>query len=190
VYYSYGENVYYEGDSVYYGDQVVATADEYAQQAQTLVASAPEVGDNVEWMSLGVFALTQDGQASGPEPSLFLQLAISKEGVISGTLNNKATNETQTVEGVADKKSQRSAWNVVGKTRPIMETGIFNLTEDDQAMIMTIQATSIKDFATQLVRLRENNCSGEWVVKSNYRLPAQGLPAVKPAWNMTAVPAS
>jgi hypothetical protein len=57
-------------------------------------------------------------------------LAISKEGVISGTLHNSLTNTTQTIEGMADKESQRCAWNVVGKTWPIMETGIVNLTED------------------------------------------------------------
>ena len=81
-------------------------------------------------MPLGVFALTPDGQASGPDPSLFLQLAISKEGIISGTLHNSATNSTQTIEGMADKATQRAAWTVAGKTRPIMETGIVNLTED------------------------------------------------------------
>ena len=31
---------------------------------------------------------------------------------------------------MADKATQRAAWTVVGKTRPIMETGIANLTED------------------------------------------------------------
>ena len=102
--YSYGDNVYYEGDSVYYGDQVVASAEEYTQQAEEIAASAPEVApDKAEWMPLGVFALTPDGQASGPDPTLFLQLAISKEGIISGTLNNTATDKTQTIEGMADK---------------------------------------------------------------------------------------
>ena len=86
--------------------------------------------DDVEWLPLGVFALTPDGEASGPDPTLFLQLAISREGIISGTLHNSATDSTQTVEGMADKKTQRCAWNVVGKSRPIMETGIVNLTED------------------------------------------------------------
>ena len=129
--YSYGENVYYQDDSVYYGDEAVATSEEYAQQAEAIVASAPEVApEKADWMPLGVFALTQDGQASGPEPTLFLQLAISKEGIIAGTLNNTATNSTQTIEGLADKKTQRCAWSVVGKTRPIMETGIVNLTND------------------------------------------------------------
>ena len=129
--YSYGDNVYYEGDSVYYGDQAVATAEEYTQQAEEIAASAPEIApDKAEWMPLGVFALTPDGQASGPDPTLFLQLAISKEGIINGTLNNTATNQTQTIEGMADKASQRAAWTVAGKTRPIMETGIVNLTEN------------------------------------------------------------
>lgn len=129
--YSYGENVYYEDDSVYYGDEVVASAEEYALQAEQIAASAPEVAaDQGEWMSLGVFALTPDGQASGPDPTLFVQLAISKDGIISGTLHNTATDSTQSIEGMADKASQRCAWNVVGKTRPIMESGIVNLTED------------------------------------------------------------
>jgi hypothetical protein len=117
--------VYYQDDSV------IASAEDYAQQAEQIASSAPEVApDKAEWMPLGVFALTPDGQASGPDPSLFLQLAISKEGVISGTLNNSATNSTQTIEGMADKATQRVAWTVAGKTRPIMETGISNLTED------------------------------------------------------------
>jgi hypothetical protein len=131
VYYSYGENVYYEDNSVYYGDQAVGSAEDYAQQAEAIAASAPEVApENADWMPLGVFALTPDGQKSGPSPTLFLQLAISKEGIIAGTLHNSATNTTQTIEGMADKTTQRCAWNVVGKTRPIMETGIVNLTED------------------------------------------------------------
>ena len=131
VTYSYGDNVYYDGDSVYYGDEVVATAEDYTQQAEAIAASAPEVApDQAEWMPLGVFALTPDGQASGPDPTLFLQLAISKEGIINGTLNNSATNKTQAIEGMADKASQRAAWTVAGQSRPIMETGIANLTED------------------------------------------------------------
>ena len=129
--YSYGEDLYYADDSVYYGGEVVASAEEYTQQAEQIATSAPEVEPaQAEWLPLGVFALTPDGQASGPDPTLFLQLAISKEGMISGLLHNTATNSTQSIEGMADKESQRCAWTVAGKTRPIMETGIGNLTED------------------------------------------------------------
>ena len=135
--YAYGENIYYEGDQVYYGDQPVATADQYAQQADALAASAPPTKpESSEWLPLGVFALTQDGEATGVEPTIFMQLAISKEGVISGTLKNTATGQVQTLEGMADKKSQRVAWGVVGQKRPIMETGISSLTQDSSPALI------------------------------------------------------
>jgi len=131
VSYDYGSDVYYQDDAVYSGDQQVATAEEYAQQAETIAASAPDTKpEDSEWLPLGVFAVTQDGQKSGSEPTLFMQLAVSKEGIISGTLNNDATKETQTLEGMIDKASQRAAWSVKGKPRPIVETGIGNLTQD------------------------------------------------------------
>ncbi len=83
-----------------------------------------------------VFALTQDGQKTGPNPTLFLQLAISREGVVAGTLRNTTTGATQEIEGVADKESQRAAWTVKGKTRPIMETGVSNLTQDSSPALI------------------------------------------------------
>jgi hypothetical protein len=129
--YSYGENVYYEDGQVYYGDQPVATEEEYTEQAEQIATSAPEVDPaKADWLPLGVFALTPDGAKTGPSPTQFLQLAISKEGVINGLLHNTATNSTQVIEGMADKGCQRAAWTVKDKTRPIMETGISNLTED------------------------------------------------------------
>jgi hypothetical protein len=129
--YSYGENVYYEGGQVYSGDQPVATADEYAQQAAAIAATEPTAApEKGEWLPLGVFAITQDGQASGAEPSLYMQLAISKQGVIAGTLKNTGSGQAQSLEGMADKKSQRVAWVVAGQEAPIMETGLSNLTQD------------------------------------------------------------
>ena len=129
--YAYGDNVYYSDGQVYYGDQAVATTEEYAEQAEDIAttepSAPPEKGD---WLPLGVFAITQDGEASGSEPSLYLQLAISKQGVISGTLKNTLTDKVQSVEGMADKKSQRAAWGIVKQERPVMETGLSNLTQD------------------------------------------------------------
>jgi hypothetical protein len=131
VYYSYGENVYYDDNSVYYGDQVVATAEEYATQAEEIATSTPEAAPaQSDWMTLGVFALTPDGQGSGPSPTHFLQLVISKQGIINGTLYNSATKSSQNIEGMADKATQRAAWTVAGQTRPIMEAGVSNLTEN------------------------------------------------------------
>jgi hypothetical protein len=123
--------VYYDGDTVYYGDQPVATADEYAQQAQAIAASIPDVQPaESDWMPLGVFAMEPDGEPTGAEPTMFLQMAVSKQGVISGTYQNTATGTTDAIEGMVDKQSQRAAWTAVGKSRPLMETGIVNLTEE------------------------------------------------------------
>ena len=129
--YSYGEDVYYSDDQVYSGDQPIATTEEYADQAAEIASSAPsQTPDKSDWLPLGVFAITQDGQASGTEPSLYMQLAISKQGVISGTLKNTITGKVQPLEGMADKKSQRAAWGIADQERPIMETGLSNLTKD------------------------------------------------------------
>jgi hypothetical protein len=131
VYYNYGENVYYDGGEVYYGDQPVATAEQYAQQAAMIVANVPAQAPSAEdWMPLGVFAVTSDGETTGADPTMYLQLAVSKQGVISGTLQNTATDSVQEIEGAVDKETQRAAWAVKGKSWPIMETGIGNLTQE------------------------------------------------------------
>lgn len=81
-------------------------------------------------MPLGVFALTTDGKPNGEDPTMYLQLAVSKQGVISGTFQNTATDTAYEVEGMVDKETQRAAWTPKGKSAPIMETGISNLTQD------------------------------------------------------------
>lgn len=130
--YDYGTNVYYNGDQVYYGDNPVASSDAYANQAEAIVATAPQNLDPQasDWMPLGVFAITQDNQPTGPDPSLFVQLAVNKSAIISGTFKNMATGEVQSLEGAIDKQSQRAAWGVEGKKWPIVETGMSNLTQD------------------------------------------------------------
>lgn len=154
VTYSYGENIYYQDNSVYYGDKAVATAEQYTEQAEKIAASIPEADpDEVEWLPLGVFALTADGQATGTDPTMFLQLAVSKEGIIAGTLQNTATDSVQSIEGMVDKKSQRAAWTVVDKTRPIMETGINNLTEDTAPALVHFDDGQTQQWL--LVRLEE-----------------------------------
>jgi hypothetical protein len=80
-------------------------------------------------------------------------LVISKEGMISGTLHNAATNSTQTIEGMADKKTQRAAWTVSGKTWPIMECGVINLTEDTAPALVHFADGQTQQWL--LVRLEE-----------------------------------
>ncbi len=152
VYYNYGDNVYYDDGSVYYGDQAVCTTDEYVQQAEAIATSVPEAQPAAtDWMPLGVFAMTTDGEPTGADPTMFLQLAVSKQGIINGTFQDTASGKVQAVEGMVDKQTQRAAWTAVGKSRPLMETGIANLTQD-----MTGTLVHFPDGTTQqwlLVRL-------------------------------------
>ena len=152
-YYDYGTNVYYEGDQVYYDGEVVASADEYADQAQQIAGSIPEVdAQQVDWLPLGVFALTQkDGSVE--ESTLYLQLAVSKEGIIAGTFQNTATDKSFEVEGMIDKESQRAAWGPVGESWPIMETGIYNLTENEAPALIHFADSETQQWS--MVRLDE-----------------------------------
>ena len=135
--YNYGEDVYYSDGEVYSGDEPIATADEYADEAATIASSAPSATPaESDWMPLGVFALTQDGEASGAAADIYMQLAISKQGMINGTLKNTLTGKVQSLEGMADQKSQRVAWGVVDQERPIMETGLSNLTKDSSPALI------------------------------------------------------
>ncbi len=138
AYYDYGTggNVYYEGDVVHTGDTTVP-ADEYADQAEQLATNVPKVEnpDTMEWLPLGVFALTQDGVADAV-PNMFLQLAVSKEGIIAGTYQNKSTGQIESVEGMVDQKSQRAAFTIAGKNTPIVETGFANMTKNETRVLV------------------------------------------------------
>lgn len=157
AYYSYGQNVYYSEGNVYYGDTAVCTQEEYAQQAQSIATSVPEqIPDDSEWMSLGVFALTQDTDSkdSVTEPLGYLQMQVNKEGVIAGTLVRGTDDEnTQVIEGMVDKESQRAAWVISGKTSPIMETGIYNLTKDEAPALLHFEDGTTQQWL--MIRMEE-----------------------------------
>ncbi len=154
AYYDYGGNCYYEGDTVYYEGEPVASADEYAQQAQAIATSVPEVSpDDLEWLPLGVFALTQDGDSADVEPTVFLQLAVSKEGILAGTVQNTATDKMEEIEGMIDTESGRAAWSIVGKDSPIMESGVANLTQEEVPSLLHFADGTTQQWL--LVRLEE-----------------------------------
>ena len=124
VYYNYGDNVYYDDGSVYYGDQPVCTEQQYIEQAEAIAFSVPEAKPAAQdWMPLGVFAITQDGEPTGADPTMFLQLALSKQGVINGTFQNTATNTVKAVEGMVDKQTQRAAWTVQASRARLWKPG-------------------------------------------------------------------
>ena len=159
VSYDFGDNLLYDNDIVYMDGEQVATADEYYQQATQLASTAKDdTADKTEWLPLGVFALSRGDTGAS---NTVLQLAVSKEGVISGTYYNSDTDIARPVKGTVDKKTQRAAWTFAdGKnTNIVMETGINNLTQDQAELLVHFG----KDMAQQwlMVRLQEPEDKGK-----------------------------
>ena len=141
-YYDYGSggSSYYDGTTVM-ADGEAIPVNEYAQQAEDIALSLPDAetdsSDTVDedWLPLGVFAIAQEGKQS-VTPTMFMQLAIRNDGVVAGTYQNKESGETAALEGMVDQNSQRVAWTFSGKSSPIIETGIQNLTMNETQILV------------------------------------------------------
>lgn len=131
-YYDYGENVTYEDGSVYMDGQPVGTAEEYYEQAEQIADSGDQAA-NEEWMPMGVFALVQDDK---PTTDRVLQLAVNKEGVFRGNYQDMVADTVTPVTGSLDKKTQRVALKFEGNDEVVVETGLYNLTNDEVPILV------------------------------------------------------
>ncbi len=151
IYYNYGSNVVYNGDEVDYGDQPIASADEYYQQAADIANDGPSTNpDEGQWAPLGVFGLVQGEQASA---SAVFQLATSKEGAIAGNFSDMLSGNTLQVHGAVDQKTQRAAWTVGDNKDTIYEAGISNLTKDEAPVLVHFGKDRTQQWL--LVRLKQ-----------------------------------
>jgi hypothetical protein len=158
VYYDYGAggNVVYQDNSVYIGGQQVATAADFAMSAADLATvpppPTPEAAEDVEWMALGTFAVSSNEKEA--DPSRVIQLAVDKDGIISGTLFNTQTNDAETIQGRVDKETQRVAMRIGDKENIVAETGLYNLTQDEAPLLVHFGPDKVEDWL--LVRLEDS----------------------------------
>lgn len=155
IYYDYGQggNVVYQDNSVYVGGEQVGTAAEFAQSAAALATVAPPEDqsqlEQAEWMPLGTFALSTDKREV--EPSRILQLAVNRDGIISGTLLNTLTDQSQIIQGQVDKETQRAAFRIGENEEVVAETGLYNLTQEESPLLVHYGTERTETFL--LVRL-------------------------------------
>jgi hypothetical protein len=84
---------------------------------------------NGNWLPLGVFAITINSDKAS-ESNMFIQLALSKQGMISGAFYNTTTNEVYELEGSVNRESQRVFWKIADNVNsPVVEAGLYNLTQ-------------------------------------------------------------
>jgi hypothetical protein len=149
--YNYGTNITYQDDQVCYGDQPIATADQYYQQASVLAQSAPAPDPNSsEWLPLGVFALVQGDQS---DPHYIMQLAVNKSGILAGNYSDLMSGTNVPVHGAVDRKTQRVAWTVGENKHTVGETGLYNLTQDEAPALIHIGKDKTQQWT--LVRLQQ-----------------------------------
>ncbi|MFT5303437.1 MAG: hypothetical protein ACI814_004256 [Mariniblastus sp.] len=132
TYYDYGENVTYQEGVVYQDEQPVATAEEYYDQAEQIAASGEETA-NEDWMPLGVFALVSEGETSTDK---VVQLALNKDGVIRGNYQDQLADTVIPVTGSVDRETQRVALKLAGNENLVVETGLYNLTNDEVPVLL------------------------------------------------------
>jgi hypothetical protein len=165
VYYDYGNNITYQGDSVYYGSQPLESTDAYYTQAQALAATAPPmsntpVPDDVQkktvndMKSLGVYALVSGDQTNG---SQLFQLAVDKKGIMRGTYFNEVTNEAKPINGAVDKKNQRACFTISGNTNVVYDTAVGNLLKNSSPILVHYSKSNTQQLT--LVRLKKNASS-------------------------------
>ena len=127
----------YQDGNVYRDEQLVATGEDYAEQANTIAQSVPPdvQEDSVDWMPLGVFAIAEEG---GKDSGMLMQLAISKEGIVAGTYYNDTSSNSRPVEGMVDKETQRVAWKFSDDKQQnvVFEAGLNNLTQDESTCLV------------------------------------------------------
>jgi hypothetical protein len=154
--YGPGEYIYCYDDVIYVNGAWFQPAPVYYESTVQLAQRAPELTPEqavaVEWLPLGVFAIARDGIADN---NVLVQLAVTKDGIIGGTVFNKATGASFAVEGTVDKKTQRAVWTYVDdkNARVVMETSVYNLTQPEATGLVHYGPDDIQ--VVELVRLEE-----------------------------------
>lgn len=150
VYYDYGQggNVVYNDNSVYINGEKVASTTEFAQSAADLATVAPppdeETAKKSEWLALGTFTVSSGEK--DVEPNRIIQLAVNKDGVVSGTLYNTETDLTQSVQGKVDKDTQRVAIRIADSEDLVVETGLYNLTQEQAPVLVHFGTEKVENW--------------------------------------------
>ncbi|MFZ5832819.1 MAG: hypothetical protein ACOY3P_22260 [Planctomycetota bacterium] len=100
-------------------------------------------------MPLGTFAVAADEK--DVDPTRVIQLAVNKQGVVSGTLFNTETDEARTVQGQVDKETQRVTLRIGESENIIVETGLYNLTQNESPVLVHFGPDKVETYV--LVRL-------------------------------------
>jgi hypothetical protein len=174
-YYGYGPggNVVYSGGNVYLNDLPIATAEEYAGSAATIaeVPTPAKPDEPAQWLPLGTFALSEG--ADDKDPTRVVQLAVDKDGIISGMMTNQTTKQTYPIQGRVDKETQRVAFTIGDAKDVVFETGIYNLTQQQTPVLVHGEG---REETYLLLRLEAPKDGADAAAPADRATPAPPLP--------------
>ena len=150
VYYDYGGNVTYDDGTVYSDGQPVGSAEEYYNQANEIAADG-QSPQNEEWLPLGIFAILVSEEQT--QTDKVVQLALNKEGAIRGNYHDLMADKVTPVAGAIDKETQRAAIKIEGSDSVVVETGLYNLTNDEVPVLVHFGPD--RQEARTLIRLQQ-----------------------------------
>jgi len=152
VVYDYGSTVVYQDNAVYVNGDQVATAADYAAQADQIADTGRQAkpAENDEWQPLGVFGLIQEDEKTAQR---IFQIAVNKDGIVRGNYYDTVADNTLPVVGSVDKKTQRVAWSIGDKKDIVFETGLSNFTKEESTVLVHYGKDSTQQMI--LVRLEE-----------------------------------
>jgi hypothetical protein len=116
------------GDADAYDQSVFALAD-----ATPTTEAASDKSD--EWLPMGTFALLPPNDDDNTS-SRTLQLAVNKEGGVSGVLFDLSTDATTPIHGSVDRSTQRVAFTLGADSTVVAETGLYNLTKNEVSLLV------------------------------------------------------
>ncbi len=125
-------------------------------QAEQL-ADTGQTAQNEEWLPLGVYAVITEPTQTQTDKTI--QLAVNKEGVIRGNLHDALADKVIPVVGAVDKKTQRVAVKMEGNDSIVMETGLYNLTNDEVPVLVHFSAD--RQEGRTLIRLKQPEEQGQ-----------------------------
>lgn len=162
AYWNYGPdgNIWYDNGYVYYDGSRRYSADDYYNHLDNLARDIPNIdqaeAEKMDWKPLGVFAIRRENESDSTRT---MQLAVNRDGVITGTYFIQPKKQARPLMGRVDKISQRATWTFAdgekGKDDVIFETSIYNLTKPSTNIMVHFGPKQSDAEIWQLVRLEQ-----------------------------------
>jgi hypothetical protein len=158
--YGYGRNIWYDGDYVYYDGRRTMYCDDYYDYLGDIARDIPNIDEseakNMEWKPLGVFAVRRENETDSDRA---MQLAVNRDGVITGTYFIEDKKEARPLAGRVDERTQRATWRFTDTEKndkdTIFETSIYNLTRPSTNVMVHFGPKPSDAEVWQLVRLEQ-----------------------------------